>query len=66
MLLPAQWEVTKTPAKEDEWMEGTEKMLKALNSVSLDGFEGDWSSGVEALSQHSTKQLQDIVNFCVA
>ena len=24
MLLPAQWEVTKTPAKEDEWMEGVE------------------------------------------
>ena len=37
-------------------MDRTQMMLKAL-----DGFEGDWSSSVEALGQHGTEQLHDIV-----
>lgn len=61
MLISTEWEVTETPAKRNLRVERTQLMLKAMNILALDGFEGDRSSSVEALSQHSTEQLHDIV-----
>ena len=57
MFFPAQWEVTETPVKD---INGNELEWTTINICPLDGFEGDGSAGVEALSQHSTEQLKRV------